>query len=77
MGDSIHLDFRGVAETEDGRTTWFSVDEHLPVLERTEVYDADGVRRWKLKLAGVYRFPRTAEEIISGQLAQVSDLEAL
>src|SRR3990167_8320448 len=76
-GDSIRLDFRGVVERDGVPAVYHEVDADLIVLERVEDFDAAGVRRWALQLAAVYRFPRTPEEIIRGQLANIADLEAL
>lgn len=82
VGDSMRLRYRGIGTRLNAAGTavaavWLDVDTDIPVLERTEIFDEDGVRRWKLQMAAVYRFPRTVEEILSGQLAQVNDLESL
>lgn len=71
VGDSIRVDYQGF--TDAG--VWLSVNTDLIVMERTENFGEDGVRRWELVLATQYRDPPSDSDLFAQQVERIMALE--
>lgn len=69
VGDTLRLDYKGVATDEDGeRTLWLSVDEDLIILEKAVQYLDSNLSTVRLKVADVDRWLLSDVELIIGEL---------
>ena len=74
-GDSMRLLYRGRARDESGSYVWLDVDATVKVMSAKEIWEEAGTKRWELLLSTVYRFPRTAEEVLGEYLRDIPSLD--
>ncbi len=70
-GDTMRLQYRGVATDDYGTRVWLDVDDDIIVSEAQESYNTDGTLRWTLTLATVLRYSSAENRALGNLLGQM------
>ena len=74
IGDTIRLMYRGLTTDRFSNVVkWLDVDANAILLEQTQTFGEDGIRRWKLRLASAIKQPPS----VVGLMSKVDELARL